>query len=71
MLNNLKDELHDVLSGKSEIRFGKTIQTVASYLSDGEKTSATFEDKKHFKTKEAKRLDILHKIKFLGLNQIQ
>jgi hypothetical protein len=70
MLNNLKDELHDVLSGKSEIRFGKPIQTVACYLSDGEKTSATFEDKKHFKTQEAKRLEKYIDEKGLWVNDI-
>ena len=49
MQNHLKNELHNVLSGKSEIRFGAIIQTIASYLKDGEKTSATIEIEKHFK----------------------
>ena len=57
MQNHLKNELHHVLSGKSEIRFGAIIQTIASYLNDGEKTSATIEVEKHFKKEETKRLE--------------
>ena len=57
MQNHLKNELHNVLSGKSEIRFGAIIQTIASYLKDGEKTSATIEIEKHFKKEETKRLE--------------
>lgn len=57
MLNHLKNELHNVLSGKSQIRYGTTIQTIASYLNDGEKTSKTIEVEKHFKRQEKKRLE--------------
>lgn len=57
MLNNLKDELHNVLSGKSEIRFGTTIQAIACYLNNGSGTSSTFEKEKHFKNQETKRLE--------------
>ena len=57
MQNHLKDELQNVLSGKSEIRFGTVIQAIASYLNDGEKTGSTIEIEKHFKSKEAKKLE--------------
>ena len=57
MQNDLKDELHNILSGKSEVRFGAIIQTIASYLNNGEKTSSIIEIEKHFKSKEAKRLE--------------
>ena len=57
MQNHLKNELHNVLSGKSQIRFGTVIQTIASYLNDGEKTSETIEVEKHFKKEETKRLE--------------
>ena len=57
MQNDLKDELHNILSGKSEVRFGAVIQTIASYLNDGEKTSPIIEIEKHFKSEEAKRLE--------------
>jgi hypothetical protein len=56
MQNQFKYELHNVLSGKSEVRFGATIQAIACYLNDGEKSSATIEDEKHFKKQETKRL---------------
>lgn len=65
MQNHLKHELHNVFSGKSQIRFGTVIQTIASYLNDGEKTSTTIEVEKHFKKEETKRLeDYISKEKF-------
>lgn len=57
MQNHLKNELYHVLSGKSEVRFGTIIQTIACYLNNGEKTSAAIENEKHFKKQEAKRLE--------------
>ena len=57
MQNRLKHELHNILSGKSEVRFGTTIQTIASYLKNGETTSRTIESEKHLKNKEAERLE--------------
>ena len=57
MQNHLKHELHNVLSGKSQVRFGAIIQSIASYLNDGSKTSAIIEDEKHFKKQETKRLE--------------
>jgi len=57
MQNHLKNELHHVLSGESQIRFGTVIQTIACYLNDGKKASATIEIEKHFKKQETKRLE--------------
>ena len=57
MQNRLKHELHNILWGKSEVRFGTTIQTIASYLKNGETTSRTIESEKHLKNKEAERLE--------------
>jgi uroporphyrinogen-III decarboxylase len=57
MKNSLKNEIYNVLSGKSKIRFGAAIQTIASYLNDGEKTSTVTEDPKQFKKQETKRLE--------------
>jgi hypothetical protein len=65
MQNHLKNEIYNVLSGESQIRFGTVIQTIASYLNDGEKTSTTIEVEKHFKKEETKRLeDYISKEKF-------
>lgn len=68
--NQLKNELHDVLSGKSQIRFGTIIQTIASYLGDGSQTSSTIENTKRFKEEEAKRLEQLISEKNLWINEI-
>ena len=57
MQNHLKHELHNVLSGKSQIRFGAIIQSIACYLNDGAQTSKIIEDEKHFKKQETKRLE--------------
>src|SRR5690606_40894547 len=57
MQNQLKNELHNVLSGKSKIRFGATIQAIACYLNDGAQTSPTIENEKHLKKQEAKILE--------------
>jgi hypothetical protein len=57
MQNRLKNELHNVLSGKSQIRFGTIIQSIASYLKDGPKTGAIIEDEKHFKKQETENLE--------------
>ena len=56
MQNSLKYELHNILSGKSEVRFGAIIQTIAGYLKNGETTSGTIESEKHLKSEETERL---------------
>jgi hypothetical protein len=57
MQNQLKDELHHILSGTSKIRFGTVIQTIAGYLNNGKKASPTIENEKHFKKQETERLE--------------
>lgn len=57
MQNYLKHELHNVFSGKSQIRFGTVIQSIASYLNDGAQTGTIIEDEKHFKKQETKSLE--------------
>ena len=53
MQNHLKNEIHNVLSGKSQVSFGTIIQTITRYLSDGSQSSPTIEIDKHFKEQEA------------------
>ncbi len=55
--NHLKNEIYDVLSGKSQAGIGGIIQTIASYLSDGTQTSSAVENTKQFKEQETKRLE--------------
>lgn len=56
MQNHLKNELRNVLSGKSKIRYGAIIQTIAGYLTHGSQTSGTSTNDKHYKKEEEKRL---------------
>ena len=73
MQNRLKNELHNVLSGKSQIRFGTIIQSIASYLNDGAQTSPIIKDEKHFKKQETKRLEsyISDKNLWIAINRTQ
>lgn len=57
MSNDLKNELFNVLSGKSEVRFGTIIQAITCYLKNGDTASSGLEDEKHFKKQETKRLE--------------
>jgi hypothetical protein len=70
MLNQLKYELYNVLSGKSEVRFGTTIQTIAGYLSDGTPPGSGAENTKHFKEQEEQRLVDFISSNNLWLNDI-
>jgi len=56
MQNQLKNEIHNVLSGKSEVRYGAIIQAIAGYLNTGAPTSSEIENIKHYKKQEEKRL---------------
>ena len=57
MQNLLKKEIQHVISGKSQVRFGAAIQTVASYLSTGTKPSTSVKGTKSLKQQETKRLE--------------
>ena len=70
MQNHLKNELHNVISGKSQVRFGATIQAVASYLSDGTQASPKIEDTKQLREQETKRLENFISEKNLWINDI-
>ena len=56
MQNQLINELYDVISGKSEVRYGIAIQAVAGYLSDGTSSSPGIENAKRLKEQETERL---------------
>lgn len=65
MQNLLKDELHNVLSGKSEVSFGTTIQPIAGYLNNGTQTGRGTENTKHFREQETKSLE-----EYISLNNL-
>ncbi|MBI1287250.1 MAG: hypothetical protein GC178_06690 [Flavobacteriales bacterium] len=56
MSQRLKDELRAVISGKSKVRFGATIQAVISNLGTGAPTSTTTQSLKQVKGEEAERI---------------
>ena len=65
MNKKLKNELLNIISGKSEVSFGRIIQTITCYLENGEKTSSISKGEKCFKAKEEERL-----IKFITSNNL-
>ena len=56
MHKNLKVQLYDVISGKSQVRFGTVVHAIASYPEKSKGTSGEFEIGKHFQEQEEKRL---------------
>ena len=55
-VQRLRNELHHVFSGKSSVRFGGTIQSIAGYLGNGQASSPAIENQKQFKREEEERL---------------
>ena len=53
---NVKYELQNILSGKSGSSKDATIQTIANYLRDGQKTSPVAQGELKYKKQEAKKL---------------
>lgn len=53
-----KDELKNIISGKSPVKHGNLIQTIANYLRGSEKTGAVATGKKPNKKEETERLKI-------------
>ena len=49
MNNLIKDELQNIISGKSKTRFGTNIQEITSYLKNGERASRDVESSKQNK----------------------
>jgi hypothetical protein len=52
MHNPIKHELHNIISGKSQVRYGATIQAVSSYLGDGTHSSPKTEIPKQIREQE-------------------
>lgn len=52
----MKYELQLIISGKSEVKYGATIQAAASYLERGQSSSDLVKESKYFKKQETDRL---------------
>ncbi len=57
MQNHLKNELRNIISGKSQVRFGAIIQTITGYLNYGAKAGATTEEFKQVRQQETEKLE--------------
>lgn len=53
---SIKDEIRNVISGKSAVRYGGIIQTIARYLENCARASEETRGTKQFKEQEAKAL---------------
>jgi hypothetical protein len=49
MSKKLKNEIKSIISGKSKVRFGTTIQAVANHLSESTFPSTKIENSKQYK----------------------
>lgn len=54
--NNIKNELQLIISGKSQVVYGKAIQAVAHYLAASQAANPLATTDKYIKTEETKRL---------------
>jgi hypothetical protein len=70
MQNRLKHELHDLISGKVQVRYGAAIQTVTRYLNHGAQTSSGAEGTKQIKEQENKRLEVFATKNDLWINDL-
>jgi uncharacterized coiled-coil DUF342 family protein len=61
----IKDELKNIIQGKSQVGCGKLIQTIALYLRRSKETGALASRKKHSKKQETEEL-----IKFINTQQL-
>lgn len=57
MQNHLKNELRNIISGKSQVSFGTIIQTIASYLDNGSQSSDEIKSSKQIREQETKKLE--------------
>jgi hypothetical protein len=56
MSQELKDEIKSIISGKSKVRYGSTIQAASNYLTRSLSSSRISQKHKHFKREEEKSL---------------
>jgi hypothetical protein len=70
MQNQLKNELRNVISGKSQVSYGDVIQAVASYLGHGSQTSDGVESAKQIREQETKKLECFITERSLWMNDI-
>jgi hypothetical protein len=60
MSQELKDEIKSIISGKSKVRYGSTIQAASNHLTRSLSTSCISQKYKHFKREEDEKLNHSH-----------
>ncbi|TAE84778.1 MAG: hypothetical protein EAY81_07355 [Bacteroidetes bacterium] len=70
MPKHLKNELHNIISGKSQVSFGAIIQAIASYLDNGSQSSYEIESSKQIRQQETKKLESFVSERNLWINDI-
>lgn len=70
MSNVLKNELRNVISGKSEVCYGAIIQTITNYLEDCKKPSTRYQKEEYSKEKETKNLESFISLQNLWFDEI-
>ena len=70
MSNQLKNELHNIISGKSQVKFGTTIQAIACYLGNGAQSGSKVENSKQIREQETKKLEDFISKEFLLIQSI-
>jgi hypothetical protein len=70
MQNHQKNELRNIISGKSQVSFGTIIQAAAGYINDGSQSGAETEVSKQVREKETKRLEVFISEQNLWINDI-
>jgi len=70
MQNHLKNELHNIISGKSQVSYGAVIQTIASYLDNGSQSCDEIESSKQIREQETKKLESFVTERNLWINDI-
>lgn len=58
MHSNIKNDLQNLFSGKSQVRFGATIQAITHYLEQSSTSSREIKNSKLVKKQEAEKLEI-------------
>ena len=70
MSNSFKNHLYAIISGKSEVRYGKVIQAIANHLRESQSTSTALKGTKHYKEQERQELEAYISTHQLWVNQI-
>ena len=58
MQNDVKNEIRNIISGKSKVSNGSLIQTIAGYLSDGTQSSSETKNAEQIREEETQKLTI-------------